>query len=108
MLPFTCIELLLLTVALYFCVRRTHLQEVVTFSDQQVTIEKGHDKPEQVYVFDRFFSRIFIKHPTHRWHSTQIAIQARSKKVQIGSFLPPGDKQELISQLRTVVNFYNG
>ena len=103
-LPFTGLELMIFAAALYYCVRRTHSQEVLTFSEQELRIEKGHEKPEQTYVFKRFFSRVLIDHPSNPRYNTHVAIQARKRKVEIGRFLAPDDKQELIRQLRQMVH----
>ncbi|MDZ7826525.1 MAG: DUF2244 domain-containing protein [Gammaproteobacteria bacterium] len=62
-LPFTLLELAAVTAAFYWCVRATHRQEVLTFSEDELLIERGIRAPEQRHVFKRLFARIFVRRP---------------------------------------------
>ncbi|MEE4360888.1 MAG: DUF2244 domain-containing protein [Pseudomonadales bacterium] len=103
-LPFGVLETGLLAACLYYCVRRTHRQEVLTFSEDELLIERGRRGPEQRHVFKRLFARIFVRAPRHRWYATQIAVRSHGREVEIGSFLTDDDKRTLIGHLRTMVD----
>jgi uncharacterized membrane protein len=102
-LPFSALEMGALIACLYYCVRRTHEQEVLTFSMDEVIIEKGHREPERTYRFTRFFTRIRIEPATHPWYQNRIAVETRDERVEIGRFLTPEEKARLIAQLRLMI-----
>ena len=103
-LPFSALEMSALTACLYYCVRRTHEQEVLTFSVDELIVEKGHREPERTYHFSRFFTRFHVEPATHPWYQDRIAVQARDQRVEIGRFLTPEEKARLVSQLRLMVS----
>jgi uncharacterized membrane protein len=91
---------------LYYCVRRTHRQEVLTFSIDQLVIETGHRKPEHVYHFSRFFARFLVEPAAHPWYEPTIAVQARDQRVEIGRFLTRDEKNRLVAQLRWMIGHF--
>jgi uncharacterized membrane protein len=103
-LPFSALEMSALAACLYFCVRRTHEQEVLTFSVEELIVEKGHSEPERIYRFSRFFTRFHVEPAAHPWYQDRIAVQARDQRIEIGRFLTPDEKSRLVSQLRLMVN----
>ncbi len=89
---------------LYFCVRRTHEQEVLTFSVEELIVEKGHQEPN-ASIASRVSLRGFHVEPAaHPWYQDRIAVQARDQRIEIGRFLSPDEKARLVSQLRLMVN----
>jgi uncharacterized membrane protein len=102
-LPFSVLEMGVLTACLYYCVRRTHRQEVLTFSVDELVIEQGHREPERTYHFARFFTRFLVEPATHPWYEPTIAVQARGERVEIGRFLTRDEKKNLVTQLRWMV-----
>ena len=58
-LPFTLAEVGLVAVCLYYCVRRTHEQEVLTLSSDTVVLERGRSRAEEQHRFHRYFTRFF-------------------------------------------------
>lgn len=103
-LPFTLLELAAVTAAFYWCVRATHRQEVLTFSEDELLIERGIRAPEQRHVFKRLFARIFVRRPRHPWYETRIAVRSHGREVEIGDFLNPDDKKALVTELRRMVD----
>jgi uncharacterized membrane protein len=103
-LPFTLLELAVVATALYWCVRATHRQEVLTFSVDELLIERGIRAPEQRHVFKRLFARIFVRRPRHPWYDTRIAVRSHGREVEIGDFLGPDDKKALVIELRRMVD----
>ncbi len=106
-LPFSVLEMSVLAACLYYCVRRTHQQEVLTFSVDELVIEKGHQKPERTYHFSRFFARFLVEPAKHRWYEPRIAVQSRGERVEIGRFLTADEKANLVNQLRVMVNRFS-
>lgn len=103
-LPVTALELAVLTACLYWCVHRAHRQEVLTFSPDHLTIEKGRDRPTECYRYDRFFTRIHVDEPPHPWYRRRIAVRSRDTQVEIGTFLGQAETDQLVRLLRQMVN----
>ena len=103
-LPFNLLELAIVGACLHHCVQRTHRQEVLTFSADELLIEQGRRAPEQRHVFKRLFARFFVRRPRHPWYGTRIAVRSHGREVEIGDFLNADDKTELISALRRMVD----
>ena len=102
-LPFTLLELAALAGCLYYCVRRTHQQEVLTFSPEALLVERGIHRPQLQIEFQRYFTRFFVKRPRHRWYGKRIAVRCRDIEMEIGSFLNPEEIDDLVVQLRTMI-----
>ncbi len=102
-LPFSALEMGALIACLYYCVRRTHEQEVLTFSADELIIEKGHREPEHIYHFSRFFTRFHVEPAAHPWHQNRIAVEMRDERIEIGRFLTQEEKTRLVKQLRLMV-----
>ena len=64
-LPFSTIEMSALLACLYYCVRRTHRQEVLTFSAEELVVEQGHRRPERTVRFERFWTRVLVEPARH-------------------------------------------
>lgn len=103
-LPFNLLELAVVSACLYHCVRRTHLQEVLTFSEDELLIERGIRGPQTRHLFKRLFARFFVRRPRHPWYGTRVAVRSHGREVEIGNFLSPDDKSELIEALRSMVS----
>lgn len=103
-LPFGVLETGFLAACLYLCVRGTHVQEVLTFSDDELRIERGIRRPDQHHVFKRLFARIFVRPARHQWYAPRIAVRSHGREVEIGAFLTHDDKRALIDHLRRIVD----
>jgi uncharacterized membrane protein len=102
-LPFTVLELSVLTACLYYCVRRTHTTEVLTLSQSTLVLERGVNRPTQRFDFDRYFSRFLVEAARHPWYKKRINLRCRNQQLEVGSFLSNEEKDDLISQLRTMI-----
>jgi len=102
-LPFTLLELAVLTGCLYYCVRRTHQQEVLTFSPDALILERGIHKPDLRLEFQRYFTRFFVKGPRHPWYRKHVALRCRDIELEIGNFLRSEEIDDLVRQLRAMI-----
>ena len=107
-LPFSALEMTVLLACLHYCVRRTHAQEVLTFSPDELVLEQGHYAPEHTYRFHRFFARFFVEPPNHRWYSSRVAIHHRGDRIEIGGFLTADDKLDLVREIRAMIRRFDG
>lgn len=102
-LPFTLVEVALVAACLYYCVRRTHQQEVLTLTSEQVVLERGIRKPDDRRSFERYFTRFFVHPPRFRGHRRVVALRHRGEETEVGSFLTDEERQELVATLRSVI-----
>jgi uncharacterized membrane protein len=102
-LPFTLLELGILTSCLYYCVRRTHVQEVLTFSADSLVVERGIRRPDVRLEFQRYFTRFFVESPRHPWYRRHVALRCRDTELEIGRFLRTEEVDDLVRQLRAMI-----
>ncbi|MEQ8483553.1 MAG: DUF2244 domain-containing protein [Pseudomonadales bacterium] len=102
-LPFTVLEMSVLLGCLYYCVRRTHIQEVLTFSPELVQFERGVGHPKLQVRFQRFFARFQVETVRHPWYPKRVALRCGNSRLRIGGFLGADELDELISALRDMV-----
>ena len=109
-LLFTSVELAIVGGCIYYCVRRTHSQEVLTFSPETLVVERGVLRATERHQYQRFWARIHIEAPRHAWYLPRIFVQARDgaggaqEEIEIGSFLGREDKRQLETDLRRMVH----
>ncbi|MFU8814104.1 MAG: DUF2244 domain-containing protein [Pseudomonadales bacterium] len=103
-LPFTLVEMAVLVGCLYYCVRRTHLQEVLTFSPDYLEYERGVKRPEIQRRFQRYFTRFFVRVPRHPWYCKRVCVCCREVELEIGSFLNSEEKEALVVALRSMIS----
>ena len=102
-LPFTGLEMGALSYCLWLCLRRGNLQEVITFSAEEVRLETGIDAPEQTETWERFFTKIHVTQAVHPWYRKTVELVHRGDSFEIGSFLTSPEKEELIESLYDMV-----
>lgn len=102
-LPFTLLELLVVTICIHYCVKQCARQEVIIVSDHEVMIESGVRRPTRRQTFHRVWAKFFVAAPRHPWDPLTLSIRSHGQELEIGSFLNRHDKQFLISTLKRVV-----
>jgi uncharacterized membrane protein len=105
-LPFTAIEMSVLLACLWYCVRRTHRQEVLMLSREELVLETGYDRPEATFRYPRFFTRIHVDAPRHPWYSPRIRVQAQGVRHVIGEFLTSEEKRALVRDIRAFIHLF--
>ena len=102
-LPFTILEMSILSGCLYLVLRRNFIQEVVTFTPDEVILQVGRREPEYHRRWQRFFTKIMVKKAKHPWYSNRITLRCREEEREIGRFLTSDDKQALVRDLYALV-----
>ena len=102
-LPFTLLELSALYLCLRYLVRRDQLQEVITFSADQVVIERGRHAVQECHTFSRYWAHFCVVPAALPGYDKRIAIRSHGKEQEIGRFLSAADKQDLVDHLRAIV-----
>ncbi|MFW6092772.1 MAG: DUF2244 domain-containing protein [Pseudomonadota bacterium] len=107
-LPFVAVEMAVLLACLYYCARKTHVQEVLTFSPEYLEFERGVRRPRLRHRFQRYFTRIFVEPPEHPWYRKRVSLRCRETELEIGSFLNPDETERLIADLRGMIQRLEG
>ena len=102
-LPFAGLEILLL-VSLLWHVNTVHsCQEVLHFSDAEVVVEKGRNKPVLKWKCQRPWCRINL-YRSHPWYPQRLKLRCHHREIEIGEFLPENERNELRAYLRQIMN----
>ncbi|HUL13561.1 MAG TPA: DUF2244 domain-containing protein [Methylococcaceae bacterium] len=102
-LPFSGAEWLLLVYCLHLSLRSSSLREVITITDALVQVEKGRDKPEQTYRFQRAWVRLNLNRSSIRGCPSRLALRLHGKEIEVGRFLVESERQALARELRTLL-----
>lgn len=102
-LPFSGAEWLLLAYCLNLSFRRSSMREVITITDAWVQVEKGWDKPEQTYQFQRAWVRLNWNRSPIRGHPSHLSFRLHGKEVDVGSFLVESERQALALKLKALL-----
>ena len=105
-LPFAGLEILLVGTCVYFVVRRTYEQEIITMTPERLTIEKGINRPKSKWEYFRVWAYVVVEKPTHPWYPAHILITSKGERVPVGDFLTENEKFTLVENLRTIIDSF--
>ena len=95
-LPLAGAEFLIVSLCLWLCLKRSAIQEVITFSKSRIKIEKGSDVPSEIYSWERFYTKLLVESSTSSLHRNRTWISHKNSKVEIGSFLTAKEQERLV------------
>lgn len=95
-LPFAGLEVFAVGAAIYYTARQCQRQEVLTFSEGTITLEKGRDRKHDEWAFPRQFTRLQITEPRHIWTPPDLLLVHRENNIPLASFLNLDDTKNLI------------
>ncbi len=101
-LPFSIIEMGVLAGCMFYCNRQCNRQEVITVSDDLVSIEQGVRQPNQAITYQRLWAKYLVSPPPHPWGVSRITIRSHNQESELGAFLSQADKQQLVKALKRV------
>jgi uncharacterized membrane protein len=101
-LPFSIIELSVLTACIYYCVKRCNRQEVITIEEFAVSLQRGHKTPSEELSFHRLWSKFIVRPPRHPLDPSTVMLLSQGKEYEIGGFLSAKDKSQLIKVLKSL------
>jgi hypothetical protein len=84
---------------MYKVTRSTYLKQIVTFTDQLITIEMGIDRRQSLESLPRLGTDIYYSETDRNWHTPKITLHNGIKRVQIGQFLNADDMVVLRNEL---------
>ena len=83
-LPFSGLEWLLLAYCLRLSLGDSAQREVITISDAMVRVEKGRDRPEQIYKFQRAWVMLNCVQSQIRGRPSRLSLRLHGREVEIG------------------------
>lgn len=98
-LPFAGLEILALALGLYMCSLRCRDQEVVTVSDDVVTVEKGRKNPSEAWQFERAWLKLELIKSPRQGHPSKLLIRSKGKETEIGRCLTNDERKSLSDSL---------
>lgn len=107
-LPFSGLEMLLLTVCLYLVSHRTNSREIITIDKDQIVIESGYRRIAKRQTFSRHWAKIAITTPTHQWYASRLLIGTHGKRVEIGRDLVEQERIALAKALTQILPLHRG
>lgn len=102
-LPYSIIELVVLTACVYYCVKRCNQQEVITIEEFEVSLQRGLKTPTEELSFHRLWAKFVVQAPRHPLDPSRVTLLSQGKEYEIGSFLSAKDKTQLIDALKRLV-----
>ena len=102
-LPFSGLEIFVLVLANYYFLRRNARQEVIVFSADSVTIERGIKRPTQTIRFQRYWTKSKTIQPAHPRYPKKIALYCKNQQVIVGNFLNEEDRKTLAELLKDML-----
>jgi len=100
---FSGLELIILFFVMYYVFRQSMQKEVITLLPDKVIIEKGVERPDQTWAFQRLWTHVLVDQCSEAHERPYVAFQFRDETVEIGSFLNDPEKERLIEQIRYMV-----
>lgn len=106
--PFAGLEFLALATALYVTKLGQQYREVISFTDNEVLIQRGRDQPVEEIRFPRPWSRFVILSGGNRFTPRRVMLRCHDRQVEVARALNESDKELLISHLRDATRIYPG
>ncbi len=102
-LPFSLLEMSVVGGCFYYLSRRAQWQQVIDFSPEVICLTAGRKGPEEVYRWQRYFTKIMVSEPERRWYAPRIHLQHRQEEIELGAFLNAEEKNQLVKHLQHFV-----
>jgi len=102
-LPYSGLEVLILTLSLYFVYKHYAICQVVYFTDNSIIIEYGEFHADKRIEYQRHWSTFKIDN-NGNYNIPRLSILSKGKSTEIGSFLNYNDKIELIDLVKQLTH----
>jgi len=103
-LPFAGLEVIVLGIAFHCCQWRGQWREVVTVSDEVVSVEKGRQQPQERWECPRAWARVVLERAPIAWYPRRLTVAFQGRRVEIGEFLNEEERSVLADELQHVIH----
>ncbi len=98
-LPMAGLELLALTVALYFVCWKLSFRQVIRIGPECVSVAEGYYFPKRDWQLDRSRAALAVQPSRHPWSAIKVTLYDREHSIAIGEFLNREDSETLLQLL---------
>lgn len=98
-LPFAGLEIAALGAAFYVVARRSYQCEVIAVAED-ILIERGVGRPRHRVRLPRAWAAVDVERCNASWYPSRLLIRSHGQAVEVGRFLPEGERLELALKLR--------
>jgi uncharacterized membrane protein len=106
-LPFAGLEIGLLAWAMRASMLSGAQREVISISEETVTIEWHTRQSDRVSVFPRHWSRVKLRAPLAALHPARLVIESHGRACEVGRFLTDDERRGLAARLKQLVGNVN-
>lgn len=106
-LPFAGLEIGLLIWAVRTSMRSGSQREVISITEETVTVEWHTLQVDRVSVFPRHWSRVKLRAPLAALHPARLIIESRGRACEVGRFLTDDERRSLAVRLKQLVGNVN-
>ncbi len=99
-LPFAGLELLVLTVAIYFSARRLDERELLTVEKERLLYQRGRREVAESIQFQRAWVQLQLSGGDSEWNPLRIHLRCCGKRAELGRDLGAGEQRELLAHLQ--------
>lgn len=103
-LPFSGAEWLLLAYCFKLSFQGSLVCEVITITEAWVIVEKGRERPEATYRFQRAWVSLDWTQPQIAGHPSRLSFRSHGKQVEVGRFLVESERATLARELRQILH----
>lgn len=98
-LPFAGAELALLGSTVYWVQRQAQRREVIAFKENLVAVEKGRERPEQRWHFERTWLQVRLVPARVAGHPSRLVLRSHGRQVSVGDFLVEPEREFVAREL---------
>lgn len=102
-LPFAGLEIGLLAWAVRASMRSGLLREVISITEETVTVEWHGPQVDRVSVFPRHWVRVKLHAPPAALHPARLLLESRGRVYEVGRFLTEDERRGLAARLKQLV-----
>jgi len=102
-LPFSGAEWLLLAYCFRLSFKASAVREVITITDATISLEKGRNRAEETYRFQRAWVSLDWVKPAIPGHPSSLFFRLHGKAIEIGGFLAESEREALARELRQIL-----
>ena len=103
-LPFSGLEVLALGAALYVTAWRGGAREVITITEDSVSVETGRARPALRHDFQRYWTKVVLRRPWVVWHPSKLLLCSHGREIEVGRFLNEEERRGLAKVLQAAID----
>ncbi len=104
-LPFAGLEFVIVLFCLGRAYRKLCYMEVLSFHENTLLIESGHDKPDIRVELPRHWVKVAFDDPASSFDVGKLVLQSSGRNLEIGKLLNKEEKRKLHVELLHCLNF---